>query len=71
MLGLGYHAVRQGEMKLLHNRPLDPLQLFNLIDDPKEQKNLSSIKQTKFQDLAQLMQQQIQQAGAIPWQKEP
>ena len=71
MLGLGYHAVRQGEMKLLHNRPLDPLQLFNLIDDPKEQNNLSSIKQTNFQDLAQLMQQQIQQAGAIPWQKEP
>ena len=71
MLGLGYHAVRQGEMKLLHNRPLDPLQLFNLINDPKEQNNLSSIKQTNFQALAQLMQQQIQQAGAIPWQKEP
>ena len=71
MLGLGYHAVRQGDMKLLHNRPLDPLQLFNLIDDPKEQNNLSSINQPDFQALARLMQQQIQQAGAIPWQKTP
>ena len=71
MLGLGYHAVRQGDMKLLHNRPLDPLQMFNLIDDPKEQNNLSSINQPDFQALARLMQQQIQQAGAIPWQKTP
>ena len=71
MLGLGYHAVRQAEMKLLYNRPLDPLQLFNLSDDPKEQNDLSLTNQTNFEDLAQLMQQQIQQAGAIPWQKAP
>ena len=71
MLGFGYHAVRQGEMNLLHNRPLDPLQLFNLSDDPKEQNDLSLTNQTNFEDLAQLMQQQIQQAGAIPWQKGP
>ena len=58
-------------MKLLHNRPLAPLQLFNLIDDPKEQNDLSLTNQTNFEDLAQLMQQQIQQAGTTPWQKGP
>ena len=67
--GLDYHAVRRGDLKLLHNAPFLPLELFDLAADSKEEVELSATRQPEFSELAGLMQAQAQQAGAVPWQK--
>jgi arylsulfatase A-like enzyme len=70
-LGLDYHAVRKGDLKLLHNDPFSPLELFDLRQDPKEEHNLSESRQPEVKSLARLMQAQAQKAGSVPWQKSP
>ncbi len=49
-LGLTYHAVRRGNMKLLHNDPFAPLELYNLGDDAVEQHNLAEFETTPTPD---------------------
>ena len=39
--GRAYYAARYGDYKLLQNNPFEPLQLYNLKDDPQEKKPLS------------------------------
>ena len=67
--GQDYYAVRRGPWKLVHNSPFEPLQLFNLADDPLEQRDVAREQIKIFQDLAQALRAQIQRAGAVPWQK--
>jgi arylsulfatase A-like enzyme len=38
--GQAYYAARYGEFKLLQNSPFEPLQLYNLKEDPKEENPL-------------------------------
>jgi arylsulfatase A-like enzyme len=66
--GLCYYAVRQGQYKLVQNTPFEPMQLFNLETDPKEQIPLSQ-QGDKFRDLRYKQSQHIKEAGNIPWQK--
>ena len=66
-LGQDYHAVRRGDLKLLHNDPFAPLELFDIADDMKEERELSESRPDDFKELSQLMQRQVQQAGAVPW----
>ena len=67
--GQDYYAVRRGPWKLVHNSPFEPLQLFNLAEDPLEQRDVAREQIKIFQDLAQALRAQIQRAGAVPWQK--
>jgi arylsulfatase A-like enzyme len=67
--GQDYYAVRRGQWKLVHNSPFEPLQLFNLTEDPLEQRNLAQQETKVFQDLAAALRAQLQRAGGIPWQK--
>jgi arylsulfatase A-like enzyme len=67
--GLCYYAVRQGQYKLVQNTPFEPMQLFNLETDPKEQIPLSSTSE-KFKDLRFKLSQHIRDAGNVPWQKQ-
>ncbi|NQU54243.1 MAG: sulfatase-like hydrolase/transferase [Bacteroidetes bacterium] len=66
--GLCYYAARQGQYKLVQNTPFEPMQLFNLETDPKEQIPLSA-KSDKFKDMKFKLSQHIREAGKIPWQK--
>ncbi|PWD98962.1 sulfatase-like hydrolase/transferase [Marinilabilia rubra] len=66
--GLCYYATRQGDFKLLQNTPFEPLQLFNLARDPKEQNPLDPSLR-KFEQLKYIQSQHIRRAGAILWQK--
>lgn len=66
--GLCYYAARQGNYKLVQNTPFEPMQLFNLETDPKEQIPLQ-INSEKFKDLKFKLSQHIKRAGEIPWQK--
>jgi arylsulfatase A-like enzyme len=66
--GLCYYAVRQGQYKLVQNTPFEPMQLFNLLTDPKEQIPLSPDSE-KLKDLRYKLSQHIREAGDVPWQK--
>ncbi len=68
--GRAYYAARQGDFKLLQNSPFEPMELYNLKDDPKEQKPLGR-KHPMYNKLFTALQGHITQAGAVPWQKYP
>ena len=68
--GRAYYAVRYGEFKLVHNSPFEPLELYNLKDDPKEQHPLDK-KHKMYQKLFSALRNHIIEAGAVPWQKYP
>ena len=68
-VGQDYHAVRQGDLKLLHNDAFSPLELYDLAADEKEANDLVGADHARMGDLRRYMQWQIRQAGAVPWQK--
>jgi arylsulfatase A-like enzyme len=68
--GRAFYAVRQGDFKLLQNSPLEPLELYNLGEDPKEQKPLDK-KHPMYDKLFTALQSHITKSGAVPWQKYP
>ena len=68
-LGQDYYAVRHGDMKLLHNDPFAPLELFDMGKDATEQHNLSTTDHPRMGDLCRFMQRQVQKAGAVRWYK--
>ncbi|MFM7593366.1 MAG: sulfatase-like hydrolase/transferase, partial [Isosphaeraceae bacterium] len=67
--GKTIEALRVGPWKLVLNRPVEPVQLFHLDNDPYESKDLAKTNPAKMQELIRKLQLQIQQGGAIPWQK--
>jgi arylsulfatase A-like enzyme len=69
--GQDYRAVRRGPWKLMHNTPFEPLELYNLEDDPQEASDLakSPANRKVFNELTALLRRQIQRGGAVPWQK--
>ena len=70
-LGNAIDAVIDGDWKLVHNSPFGPLELFNLRDDPGETRNLAGRERKRLDELARLLQQHVQAAGGVPWQKFP
>ena len=67
--GMCYYAMIQGEYKLLQNTPFEPLELFNLKNDPVE-KIPMNINSEKFNELRYNLSQHIRKSGNIPWQNE-
>ncbi len=68
--GRAYYATRYGDFKLVQNNPFEPYELFNLAEDPKEEKPLET-KHPMYKKLFAALQNHILQAGAVPWQKYP
>jgi arylsulfatase A-like enzyme len=68
--GRAYYAARQGNFKLLQNGPFEPMELYNLKDDPGEQKPLGR-KHPMYDKLFTALQGHITEAGAVPWQRYP
>ncbi len=68
--GRAYYAARYGDFKLVQNDPFEPMQLYNLKDDPQEQNPLDK-KHKMYQKLFAALRDHIIQAGAVPWQKYP
>lgn len=62
-------AVISGNMKLLHNSPYEPLELYDLYHDPLEQRNLINWNPKEYMALHQLLVEQIKKGGSVPWQK--
>ncbi|SHO60978.1 sulfatase family protein [Algoriphagus zhangzhouensis] len=67
--GKAYHALRLGDWKLLQNSPYQPLELYNLKDDPREQHDLAKEQPEKVQELNRLLMKHIQAGGQVPWQR--
>ena len=68
--GRAYYAARYGDYKLVQNNPFEPMQIYNLKDDPQEQKPLGR-KNKMYQKLFTALRNHIIEAGAVPWQKYP
>jgi arylsulfatase A-like enzyme len=68
--GRAYYAARQGDFKLLQNSPFEPMELYDLKNDPKEQKPLGR-KHPMYTKLFTALQAHLSQAGAVPWQRYP
>jgi arylsulfatase A-like enzyme len=68
--GRAYYAARYGDFKLVQNSPFEPLQLYNLKDDPKEQNPLER-RHPMYNKLFTALRNHIIEAGAVPWEKYP
>jgi len=67
--GKTIEAVIRGDWKLLQNTPFEPLELYNLRQDPLEQNNMVQKAPRIYNDLAAALRREIQRYGQIPWQK--
>ncbi len=67
--GKAYHALRKGDWKLLQNSPFQPMELYNLKEDPFEKNNLVKTEPEVVKELNQLLMVHIQEGGKTPWQK--
>lgn len=66
--GKTIEALRRKDWKLVQNSPFQPLELFDLKADPQEANDLAAKNRKVFLELAAALRQQIQRAGAVPWQ---
>ncbi|GAB5440468.1 MAG: sulfatase-like hydrolase/transferase [Fuerstiella sp.] len=62
-------AVIEGPWKLLQNSPWEPLELYNIDEDPQEQTNLFEKERRIVNRLGAALRRQIQRGGAVPWQR--
>lgn len=63
------YAIRQGDWKLLRNKPGEPMELYNLKNDPLEKENIISKNQNIYLDLNIKLMQHIQKGAKVTWQK--
>ena len=68
-LGQCQHAIRLGDIKLLHNSPFEPLELYNLSTDALETTNHAQTEAELFREMSGLFQAETQKAGSVPWQR--
>ena len=68
--GRAYYAARYGDFKLVQNSPYEPMELYNLKDDPLEQHPLDR-RHKMYRTLFNTLRNHIIEAGAVPWQEYP
>ena len=67
--GKSYEAIIRDGWKLMQNDPYSPLELYNLNDDPYEQRNLAVTQGERVKELAAALRRHVQRGGSTPWQK--
>ena len=66
--GKSYEALVRGDWKILQNHPFGSKELYNLRDDPYEQKDLSALRPRELAQMTAALQKHVQRSGAVPWQ---
>jgi len=67
--GKSYEAIIRDGWKLMQNDPYSPLELYNLNDDPYEQRNLAATHGERVKELAAALRMHVQRGGSTAWQK--
>lgn len=67
--GKSYEAIIKDGWKLMQNGPFAPLELYNLKEDPKEERNVMGKTPKVTRELSTALRRHIQMGGAVPWQK--
>lgn len=67
--GMVYYAARFRNYKILQNTPWEPMQFFNLKEDPYELHPLEKKGNKEYEELFRQLTRHIRQSGAIPWQQ--
>jgi arylsulfatase A-like enzyme len=65
--GKSYEALIRGDWKLMQNSPYEPLQLYNLKEDPQERVNVIATNPQVARELQEALRRHVQRGGAIPW----
>jgi len=66
--GRAFYAVRRGDWKLLQNSAFEEMRLYNLKDDPQEERPLPR-GHREYRRLFNALRDHIIRAGAVPWRK--
>jgi arylsulfatase A-like enzyme len=66
--GQDYYAIRRGPWKLMQNTPFETYQLYNLEEDPREDRDRIQDQPKVAQELRAALSLHIQQAGRVAWQ---
>ena len=67
--GRDYYAVRRGPWKLMQNHPYMPYRLFNLEEDPHEDRDVVKEHPEVVRELSLALREHLRRAGRVPWQK--
>ena len=67
--GKSYEAIIRDGWKLMQNDPYSALELYNLNDDPYEQRDLAATHGEQVKELAAALRRHVQRGGSTPWQK--
>ncbi len=66
--GLTIEALKLGDWKLVHNFPTQKFELFNLREDPREERDVADENPAKLRMLKNALMLHIQHGGQVPWQ---
>jgi arylsulfatase A-like enzyme len=66
--GKSYEAIIRDGWKLMQNDPYSPLELYNLREDPYEQRNRASDDPARVEALRAALRRHVQRGGVTPWQ---
>ena len=69
--GKSHEAIIRGDWKLMQNSPYEPLQLYNLTEDPQEKQNVVATNPRIARELQDALRRHVQRGGATPWQPPP
>jgi len=67
--GMAYYAARFKQFKILQNTPWEPMEYFNINNDPYEKHPLEEKKDKDYKQIFMKLTEHIRLAGAIPWEK--
>ncbi len=67
--GQDYYAVLINDWKMLQNTPFEPFELYNIVEDPGELKNVKNENKEIYNRSTSLLREHLLKVGSVPWQR--